>query len=182
VWYFSSAFTDFREAICVSRRLGIGASGSGLTFSLGFCNCPCFGISDLRTLGMGIHSSLSSSNRWLYSLSAYAVNPSLRIAYPSNSVNVKAFLWYSASKISLYANGIFAGVPSKNVSLNGKIYVSCHKSAISPPFNKATYPILMPILATQHPLSSRVRMVIPRSRNIDEQSTGSINPSCINNI
>jgi hypothetical protein len=45
-------------------------------------------------------------------------------AHPSKSVRVRAFCLYSASRISLYANGIFAGAPSKNVSLNGKIYES----------------------------------------------------------
>jgi hypothetical protein len=46
------------------------------------------------------------------------------MAYPSKSVKVSAFSLYSASKSSLYAKGILAGAPSKNVSRNGKIYVS----------------------------------------------------------
>ena len=46
------------------------------------------------------------------------------ISYPSKSVVYNAFLRYSASRISLYADGIFAGVPSKKVSLSGKMYES----------------------------------------------------------
>ena len=45
-----------------------------------------------------------------------------------------------------------------------------------------TYPILVAVLTTQHPLSGWVCIIVSRSRNIDEQSTRSVNPSCINNI
>jgi hypothetical protein len=103
-------------------------------------------------------------------------------AYPSNSVNVKAFLWYSASRISLYANGILAGVPSKKDSLNGKMYVSYHQLAMSSANLKVSYPIFVPVFAAQHPLSSWMCIVVPRSRNINEQSTRNISPSRINDV
>ena len=48
--------------------------------------------------------------------------------------------------------------------------------------SKSTYPVLMPILAAQHSFTSWVCIVVSGSRDIDEQSTRSINPSCIDNI
>jgi hypothetical protein len=53
--------------------------------------------------------------------------------YPANCFLVRACSLYSATSMSLYANGIFTGAPSKTVSLNGNIYVSCYKQLDCPP-------------------------------------------------
>lgn len=50
------------------------------------------------------------------------------------------------------------------------------------PASRQTYPIFMSILATQHARSSRMRVVVPRGRDINEQPTRRVNPSCIDNI
>ena len=103
-------------------------------------------------------------------------------AYPSYSVNTKAFLWYSASRISLYANGILAGVPSKKDSLSGKMYVSYHQLAMSSAVIRVAYSIFVPVFTAQHALSSWMCIVVPRSRNVNKQSTRDISPSRINDV
>lgn len=53
--------------------------------------------------------------------------------------------------------------------------------ALSSPHH-ATYHILMPILAAQHPFSSWVCIIVSRSRDIDEEPAGNIGPSRINDV
>lgn len=90
------------------------------------------------------------------------------MAHPSNSVKVNALGWYSASRISLYANGILAGVPSKKVSRNGKMYLSYHPSAMSSRVRQIEYPVLVAIFAAQHALPRRMCIVVSRRGDIDE--------------
>ena len=133
-------------------------------------------------MGIGIHSSLSSSNRCLINISERCKKPEYMLHTPQTQSRSALSRGTPPPRSPCTRMGSWQACLRRMSLSMGRCMCPNHLSANSSKVIDSTYPVLMPIFATQHSLSSRVRIIISRRRDIDEQSTRGINPSRINDI